>query len=67
MHPTGNGSFTGSCPVWPTGDYLRVDTWCVFSANPHFSASRIYSIPINQHAHEGQEDEEGGKLGVFLY
>ena len=72
MHPTGNGSFTGSCPVWPTRDYLRANTWCVLPANPHCSASSIYSTPINQRANEAQEGEgdeegeEGGDVGIHV-
>ena len=32
--------------------------------NPHCSASSIYSVPIDQRAHEAQEGEEGGEVGV---
>lgn len=70
VHPTGNGSFTGSCPVWPTRDNPPANVWRVLPVNPHCSASGIYSTPINQHAHEAQEGEgtekgeEGGEVGI---
>jgi hypothetical protein len=69
VHPSGNGSFTGSCPVWLARDYLWANTWRVLHTNPHCSASSIYSTSINRRAHEaqgGEGDDEGGEVEVHL-